>query len=186
VVKAKSGLSESGEEGNYLRSKKNYLTLFMRTAILTLLLIGITATAQARLGENADELIARYGQPLDQNDQTGYVAFQKGDQAGYLAFQKGGFNINVTISGGISAQEKFYKMNGTPLTLAEVRTLLNANAQGYGWEAPRTIQGQRRWMRDDGAAAELDGKYLIIKSKEIIARAMDANKLEAKPSLDGF
>ena len=44
----------------------------MKLALLTFLfIVSVTATAQARLGETPDQLVARYGQPLSEDDQKG-------------------------------------------------------------------------------------------------------------------
>jgi hypothetical protein len=164
--------------------KKDWLIFVMRIALLTLVfIISVTATAQARLGETADQLVVRYGQPLKETDQNGEgVKIPLAD----VVFQKGGFKIEVTITDGVSVEESFKKINGDGLNLAEIRTLLNANAQGYGWEAPQASGGQKKWTRDDGAVAALDQGFLTIKSKELMAKEALAKKLEARPSLDGF
>lgn len=156
----------------------------MRIILLTFLfVVSVTATAQARLGETPDQLVARYGQPLQENDQKA-----EGDKvaASYVGFQKGGFYINVTISDGISVKERFSKVNHEALTLSETRTLLDANSQGHEWEAPETNGNQKKWIRDDGAVAALNQGFLTITTKELIAKETIAKKLEAKPSLDGF
>jgi hypothetical protein len=157
----------------------------MRIALLTLCFIAsVTATAQARLGETADQLVQRYGQPLSENDQKG-----GGDKiaSADVVFQKGGFQINVTLVDGISVAETFNKINGEALTIGEARTLLDDNSQGHEWEAPQVVQGGKLWLRDDSATASLgqDGS-LTIKSKELMAKETTAKKLEARPSLDGF
>lgn len=157
----------------------------MRITLLTLVfIVSVTATAQARLGENPDQLVARYGQPLSENDQKAEGAKVA---ASDVIFQKGGFEIHVTVSNGISVAESFKKINGEPLTIGEIRTLLTANAEGHGWEAPQTVQGEKLWSRDDAATARLgqDGS-LTIKSKELISAQAVAKKLERQPSLDGF
>jgi hypothetical protein len=157
----------------------------MRIAFLTLGFIATLAgTAQARLGENADELVLRYGQPLSENDQKG-----EGDKIALadVVFQKGGFQINATIVQGVSVAESFRKLNGEPLTINEVRTLLGDNTQGHEWEAPQTVDGEKLWIRDDAASARLnrDGS-LTIKSRELVSRETMAKKLEHAPSLEGF
>jgi hypothetical protein len=157
----------------------------MRTEFLTLVfIVGVTATAQARLGETPDQLVARYGQPLtevDQKPEGSKVALAN------VVFQKGGFEIDVSVNDGVSVQETFKKLNGQPLTLGEVRTLLNANAQGYGWEAPAVMPQGRVWKRDDGATATAaeDGS-LTIKTREIIVKENTAKKEEQAPTLQGF
>ena len=157
----------------------------MKTEFLTLLFIaGVTATAQARLGETPDQLVARYGQPLTEVDQKAEgtkVALAN------VVFQKGGFEIDVSLSDGLSVQESFKKINGQPMTVAEVKTLLAANSQGYGWEAPDEKPQGRVWKRDDGATATAasDGS-LTIKTREIIVKETAAKKEEQSPSLQGF
>ena len=94
----------------------------MRIALLTLcFIVSVTATAQARLGETADQLVARYGDSLSQTDQKA-----EGDKiaSSKVVFQKGGFQIDVTFSDGISVAESFKKLNGAALTAEEVQTCL--------------------------------------------------------------
>ena len=111
----------------------------------------MTATAQARLGETADQLVARYGQPLSEVD-------QKSDGTklalAFVVFQKGGFEVDVTLSDGKSVAELFKKLNGDPLTLTEVRTLLTVNAQGREWGPPQMGQSGKWWTRDDNATRD--------------------------------
>jgi hypothetical protein len=158
----------------------------MRIALLTLFfIVSVTATARARLGETADQLVLRYGQPLVEKDQKA-----GGDKIplAEVTFQKGGFEINVTITDGVSVAEIFKKLNGEPLTVEEVRTLLSANSQGHEWEAPRMVQGQKWWTRDDTATAQLDqdGSWLTIRSKELVSKEAVAKKIVRAPSLEGF
>jgi hypothetical protein len=158
----------------------------MRIALLTLVFtISVTITAQARLGENADELVARYGQPLKENDQKG-----EGDKVASadVIFQRGGFQVNVTLVDGLSVAESFRKISGDLLSIGEVRTLLTDNAQGHGWEAPLAMEGDKIWTRDDNAKAILnrDGAVLTIKSRDLINAQVMAKKVEHAPTLDGF
>jgi hypothetical protein len=157
----------------------------MRLALLTFLLtLGVTSTAHARLGEDADQLVARYGQPLTENDQK-----REGDKIALadVIFQKGGFQVEVTVTDGISVAEKFKKLNGGPLTVSEVRILLGANSEGFEWQAPRVVNGESWWTRDDNATAHTDADgSLTIKSKELVVKESAAKKVEARPSLDGF
>ena len=157
----------------------------MKSALLSLVFVlAVTATAQARLGETPDELVARYGQPLSEADQKA-EGIKVASAA--IVFQKGGFEIDVTVADGISVQEMFKKLNGQPITLGEARILLNANSQGYGWEAPEKIQDGKIWVRDDGATAKVsDDGSLTIKSKELIVKESVAKKVEKAPTLDGF
>jgi hypothetical protein len=157
----------------------------MKIAVLTFLfVVSITAPAFARLGESGDEIVARYGQPLSQIDQKAEGAKLA---LTFLTFQKSGFEVDVTLSGGTSVSESFRKINGEALTIAEVRTLLNSNTQGFGWEAPLVVEDQKKWTRDDGAVATLTGgRILNLASKELLAEKSEAKKLEHQPSLEGF
>jgi hypothetical protein len=157
----------------------------MRTALLTFFCIaGLTSTAWARLGETADQLVVRYGQPLSEADQKG-----EGDKIplAEVVFQKGGFRIKVTLTNGISVAESLQKINGQPLTPTEIGTLLTINSQGHGWEAPQMVDTDKLWTRDDSATARLaqDGS-LTIKSPELLSAQAMAKKLEHSPSLEGF
>jgi hypothetical protein len=152
--------------------------------VTVVFLLGVTATAQARLGESAAQLVARYGQPLKEDDQKA-----SGDQIALsqVVFQKGGIRIYVTITNGISAAENYRKINGEPFTIPEITLLLNANTQGYGWEAPQDINGEKVWTRDDRATAFLaaDGTFTL-KSPELTAAEVTAKKEAVHPTLDGF
>ena len=157
----------------------------MKLALLALVFIlGVTTTAQARLGENAEQLVARYGQPLSENDQK-----REGDKIALadVVFQKGGFRIEVTVTEGLSVAEVFSKINGDPLTINEVRVLLTDDSQGFDWQAPQGIRGEKWWTRDDNATARLapDGS-LTIKSRALVAKESVAKRLENHPSLEGF
>ena len=144
----------------------------------------LAAPAWGRLGETGDQLVARYGQPLSEMDQKA-----EGNKVplAELVFQKNGFEIDVSLSDGISNRESFRKLNGDTITLAEIRTLLNLNSQGSGWEAPQTVGDSKQWARDDGAMATLTGGRIItVTSKTLLDKEAEAKKLVSTPSLDGF
>ena len=156
----------------------------MKIALFTFVFIaGVITTAHARLGDTPDQLAARYGQPLTEIDEKA-----EGTQipVSNYVFQKGGFEIKVTVSNGVSAEESYKKLNGDTFTDAEIRTLLGANSQGSEWEAPQPATGGKSWARDDGSTAALNGKTFKVTSKDLIAAQTSAKKTEAQPSLDGF
>jgi hypothetical protein len=157
----------------------------MRIALLTLVFIGtVTISAHARIGETPEQLVARYGQPLNEVDQKAEGAKIS---LARVSFQKGGYEIDVTISGGTSVQEIFKKINNQPITVEEARILLNANAQGLEWSAPQKKTDAFVWTRDDNAVAQLssDGS-MIIRSHDLVIEEATAKHLEQRPSLDGF
>ncbi len=157
----------------------------MRTVFLALLFVGTLAgTAQARLGENPDQLVQRYGQPLSEKDQKG-----EGDKIALadVVFQKGGIQINVTVVDGFSVAETFRKLNGQALTVNEVQILLSANSEGHEWEAPQVTDQGKFWARDDSATAHLDADgSLSIKSRELVIKEVAAKRVEQRPNLEGF
>jgi hypothetical protein len=157
----------------------------MRIALLTLVFIGTaTVGAFARIGETPDQLVARYGQPLNEVDQKAEGAKIP---LARVTFQKGGFQIDVTINNGLSVQEIFKKLNSQPISVDEARILLNANAQGMAWAAPQQKPDSTEWIRDDNAVAQLsqDGS-MVIRSRELTSEEASAKHLEQHPSLDGF
>ncbi len=157
----------------------------MRIALLTLVFIATAAVgAQARIGETPDQLVARYGQPLNETDQKAEGAKIP---LARVSFQKGGYQIDVTITDGLSVQEIFKKLNNKPLTIEEARILLSANAQGMNWSAPQKSEEATIWTRDDNAVAQLSGDgSMIIRSRALSAEQEAAKHLEEHPSLDGF
>jgi hypothetical protein len=157
----------------------------MKTVILTFCVIfSFTATAWARLGETGDQIVARYGQPLSEINQKAEGAKVP---LVFLTFQKNGFEIQVSLSDGISSAESFQKLDGNALNTGEIRTLLALNSQGFEWEAPQTIEGQRRWLRDDAALATVTGgRIFYVESKDLLSKEAMARKLSHAPSLEGF
>jgi len=157
----------------------------MRIAPLTLVfIVTTTCGAFARVGETPDQLVARYGQPLNETDQKAEGAKIP---LARVTFQKGGYQIDVTISGGLSVQEVFKKINDQSMTVDEARLLLNANAQGMNWSAPQKTTDAIVWTRDDNAVAQLssDGS-MIIRSRQLTVEEVTAKRLEQHPSLEGF
>jgi hypothetical protein len=154
----------------------------MKNILLCLLVL--TTPAFARLGENPDELVARYGQPLGEADQKRMgekIALAK------VSFQKGGFQIDVVITDGLSVQEHYHKLNGQPINEQEVGTLMAANSQGRTWLQPKVTNGMRIWSRDDGATATYEGDgSLTLRLPTLNAEETKAKRLEQRPSLEGF
>jgi hypothetical protein len=157
----------------------------MRIILLSLVFIATTAVAaHARIGETPDQLVARYGQPLNETDQKA-----EGDKIAlaHVSFQKGGFQIEVTISGGLSVEEIFKKLNGQSITVDEAHILLTANAGGQNWSFPDKGKDAITWTRDDHALAKLtsDGT-MTIRSQDLVVQQAAAEHLKQRPTLDGF
>ncbi len=152
--------------------------------LASLLLIGVTVSAQARLGEAVPQLVERYGPPVEKADQKpepGKVA------AVVETFQKNGFQIVVTLLDNVSAAESFKKLNGDSFTSDEVQTLLEDNSAGHTWQAPQQVNGKQQWLRDDGSVATLDlTRVLTLVSADLLNMESTAKQLQAAPSLQGF
>jgi hypothetical protein len=158
----------------------------MRIVLSTLVLVfALTTAAQARLGETPDQLVARYGQPLKEDDQK---AEGTKIQLANVKFQKNGFEIDVTITDGVSSEEIFRKLNGQPITVNEARVLMAANAQDRDWNAPHRSADGITWTRDDNATGFLpaDGSSFTVRSHALVDEEISAKRLEQHPSLDGF
>jgi hypothetical protein len=89
--------------------------------ITALVLFG--ATAFARIGETEAQIENRYGRSASSFRST----------KGY--FYKD-FFIIVTFDNGVSGIETYEKRNGTPMSAAEIRKLLEANGGGTKWHEP--------------------------------------------------
>src|ERR1700677_1644971 len=156
----------------------------MKIALAGLLLtFTLSPQAWARLGETPAQMGARSGPRLSQLAQR---APGRRLAVAPLTFQKNGFEILVSLVDGVSDQEAFRKMNGDPLTLAEIRTLLNINAQGSSWEQPMNSDGEKVWTRDEGTTAEVNGSLITITSKDMLDKEAAAKKATMAPSLEGF
>jgi hypothetical protein len=155
----------------------------MKVVFLTSLFLAVVMTAaQARVGEALPELVSRYGDPLPKSDEK-----PPPNMVGSLeVFQKNGFQIDVTLLDGVSAQESFKKLNGDSFSSEEIETLLADNAQGRAWQAPHKVNGQTQWMCDNGSVAALIGHTLQITSATLLDTKAQAKQLDHAPSLDGF
>jgi hypothetical protein len=120
--------------------------------------------SQARLGENSQQVEARYGKPLDGSIVPAGQEYSKyGDQLG--RYSKNVYKIIIVFDEGKSVYESFQKTNPYGLaTLAnnDVEYFLGANVADSTWT--RQKDGLR-WQRADGAAVAVinpDHTSLII------------------------
>ena len=148
--------------------------------LMLFFIVSLTGSAWARLGETEEQLIARYGDVLGHEHvgaDAGHVAVDK------LQFKKTGFNIEVTIFHGVSAQEDISNAQGDGMTAQEVKTLLDANTDGHAWTA---VAGGQYWKRDDGALATFNGGFLRLQAKDLMDAEAEAYKTAHARSLEGF
>jgi hypothetical protein len=131
------------------------------------------------LGETEDQLITRYGPEIGSKtrDQPtgGAVVLDR------TSFQQSGVTYQVLIFKGVSAEETVFKRPYFPMTDREVKSLLEANAEGQTWkeippqsEFTTWLHALKSWQRNDGAIASLEGPkekprlLFHIKSKELM------------------
>jgi len=160
----------------------------MKAQILTLfLIVSLTGSAWANLGDSEEQLIAHYGKEIGikSRDQAkgGAVALDR------LSFNESGFQIDVLLFNGISSEESVYHRPYVPLTDEEIKSLLDADAQGHAWKevAPQQelllwLKSLKSWQREDGVIASLEGPkekprlLFHVKSLELIAAEKAANE----------
>jgi hypothetical protein len=172
--------------------KIEFLTLF--------LIISLTGPAWARLGESEDQLVLRYGDATNKE----HLAASDSElvEVDRLHFKKTGFDVVVTLFNSVSSEEVITNSESDSLSDQEIKTLLDANADGHAWkEMPASqgtvpwpeddgtrsdVGGHKLWQRDDGAVAIAGGDEFKIKSKELIDAEVAAYKVAHTHSLDGF
>ena len=163
----------------------------MKARILALfLIVSLTGSAWANLGDSEKQLVAHYGNEIIKTtDQAkgGAVALDR------LSFNASGFQIDVLLFNGVSSEESVYHRPYVPLTDEEIKTLLDANAQGQTWKevAPQQelllwLKSLKSWQREDGVIASLEGPkdkprlLFHVKSKGLIAAEKAASDVQQK------
>jgi hypothetical protein len=86
-------------------------------------LLLFSATAFARIGETEAQIAKRYSEPTS------------GSRATKAYYYKDLFVI-VTFDNGVSGIETYEKRDGTSMSAAEIRQLLDANGDGTKWQEP--------------------------------------------------
>jgi hypothetical protein len=168
----------------------------MRYWVMVLLLVLVGTPVQARLGDNQDQLTARYGPATNAGQAT--VA----DPVAVETFHQEGWMITVRLINGISVGETFQKPGGP--TEQDIAALLALNSQEHVWapkQLDRTLMQtlvpslapvSKAWQRDDGAYAFLPSPLpfcLTIQSKQLVdvdAAKEAADKKAKETSLQGF
>jgi hypothetical protein len=108
----------------------------------------MASPSRANLGDTLAKCEARYGPALpgkDTPDPSGV-----GDVI--LCFQSRGYNVRMILVHGYVGGEAFAKTDGSPLADAEIKMLLNNEANGWAWARSTGTVGDN-WLRTDGAVA---------------------------------
>jgi hypothetical protein len=96
----------------------------MRLALMPVFVLAAMISAQARLGETLDQLVARYGTPGNAGGPHGTVVSIETKM-----FHKGNWIITVQLINGISVGEKYQKPGGP--NADDIATLLSINSEGH-------------------------------------------------------
>ncbi|MFT3869858.1 MAG: hypothetical protein QM715_15520 [Nibricoccus sp.] len=139
----------------------------MRHLLSLLLFAAVSLTASARLGENEQELIKRFGQPLSQTPEKFFAQGKFITIGTALTFQQESWRITAVLT-----ENRCSKITYThpgDWTENQFTTTLTANCQASKWtDTSSTDQGfrklSRNWKRADGGTASwtMAGTSLVI------------------------
>lgn len=127
-----------------LRRRRNYKT---RSVIIAIIILSALSGAQAKIGETLPQLIKRFGNKYQVEEQNN----------GDITYKfVGGYFMNAILRNGVCVTEIYFSdhalENGEPPT-KYVRGVLNVEAPGRKWTE------QKPSIRADYAVASDDGKY---------------------------
>lgn len=162
------------------RSENESVT--MKTILFLLILVlGVSASAFARIGETTEQVDRRYGAPLE-------TTKDKGESRRY-SFR--GFTVLVNFERGISQCEVYQKKDISRMTEAEIKGLLGANAGGSAWrddadEGSDTYIYRSKDGRSRIAIYNLRGHDLMVTSKAFLDRHANIANSADRQKMKGF
>jgi hypothetical protein len=156
----------------------------MKTLLIGLLLCGVTA--QARLGEQKDQIQQRYGEPLFRDADSSKWAPAK--EARF--YEANDFSIIVLFDEkGQSVCETFKHKDKSPLSQTEIDSLLSANSGNATWKDSTTNPAIKIYDRSDknacAAYRNSDKPSLAIMTTDFFEKKNSLSKSSAK-STKGF
>jgi len=145
-----------------------------------LLVCWCTSVAFARIGENEEQIEARYGKSV--------VADPKGPHGPQIAlFKINGMEIGVTFRDGKSVMEIYSNQDLSRISANEIRLLLDANAAAGTWE--KSNSGLPMWkLNPEGCVATLsmDGRKFAVFGKGYVDISNVEREKAEKEKLKGF
>jgi hypothetical protein len=124
--------------------------------VLGVLLLAWPAPAQANIGDDLDQLRARYGSAKDMG---GQMLFEVRLVNGQIVPARGSadtenhFTVAVYFDGDLSAMEVFTRNTSDPvkanLTQADIDAILAATSDGLTWNSVQVPTGRTTWLRSD-------------------------------------
>jgi hypothetical protein len=127
----------------FVREKGDRMNKSMLTLVIAL---GVTATAQARLGETKKQVFQRYGTPMWESPDRSAWRFKKNDIRIFVRIP------HTKANQGNVAREVRYEKT-TVYTEDQLTQLLAANSEGATWKETRPGEGSaKQWVRHGGRA----------------------------------
>ena len=131
----------------------------MKTPFLTgIVTVILAATSFGRIGEDQNQIEARYGQPGKDLGAHGDV-----HELGYVWNQ---FLVVVSFVNGVSLREGFTKPDTSPLSDQNIKDILAMSApEGTTWQEGQAQGGDKMWGRSDKKAVAIFpsvGKFLFV------------------------
>jgi hypothetical protein len=136
----------------------------MKPHLLIFVLFAFSSSAFALIGEDAKQIEARYGKPMQ-------VLTDRGDyrEVGYNYRE---FMLVVRFLGGISKQEGFARRDKSMLSPDTIKQFLEISAPpSVTWRELPVKDGNRFWERSDGTAKAIlpvQGNFFIVQDPKFV------------------
>lgn len=152
--------------------------------LLALVALFFTVPTFARIGETPAECIARYGEPLQVDQEKSQLIFRKGEIMLIAHFHEGKCDR-------LSMRKAEQDILGNPAEMSdtELQVLMEANGGGKVWRKKDVLALANVWETEDGAVSaqyETLERFFTIYTKEALARQIAEKKAADEKKLDGF
>lgn len=154
----------------------------MKSKIIACLILALALSAtqlSARVGENEQQVDARYGKPIGSMPVEGGLLKK---------YKSSGLVIGVVFINGASESELFSKADNSSLSDAQITMLLRANAESLDWKEQGTpVASVREWRRsDDKLKAIQQGRTFIICLTDFLQRTAKIRDQQEAAKLSNF
>jgi len=159
------------------------LEKLMRLLLIALLFLLLAPPARARLGENEEQCVRRYGPVVGH-----YSTHDPGLDLPVLVFNKNGYAVSATLLNSRVRELKVRKLDDSDLSDNEMGIFLNANRENLKWIRQPAMSLKSYWLRDDGAQAEYNpiNHTLTLTAAEYLAAKAAAVKVDEVKRTEGF
>jgi len=119
----------------------------------------LTSPLSARLGETKEQIIKRYGEPEERDDEFS-------DRHESFLFSVSNYSILVTFLDGVSHGEFYTKLDDEDFSETEISRLLEINGGGKEWEVA-VIRGNHLFNQGEELYGAASGSQLFVQTKEL-------------------